>query len=226
MQANEVGDVVEHVDVAFRRASGRLPRRGEAMRRRGGKPPEQLREDVTGVVAAVPALPVASVDVHGGTITPDNGRGVVGFEDEPRGGHVMRGEIPSDVPRGAHVMKDDPLLAIERRAVHAAKGPALALPDLSTFTPESSPVAVGVSDLAPAIELSAASVGTPRCPCPDRVGPALAQGKAPTKRRAVGGGSSLSPAPREPWCWASAEVAHSPSSRAAPGPATSRREAR
>ena len=120
-------------------------------------PPEQLRENVTAVAAAVPTLPVASVDVHGGAIAADNGRGVVGFEDEPRGGHVMRGEIPSDVPRGAHVMKDDPLLAIEQRAVHAAKGPALALPDLSTFTPESSPVADGVSDLAPAVELCAAT---------------------------------------------------------------------
>jgi hypothetical protein len=35
----------------------------------------------------------------------------------------MRGQVVTDVPRGAHAKNDDPLLTLERRAVHAMKDP-------------------------------------------------------------------------------------------------------
>ena len=56
--------------------------------------------------------------------------------EEPRGAHVMKGEAATDESCGAHVMKGDPLLSVERRALHAIRAEPLATPVLSTSTPE------------------------------------------------------------------------------------------
>lgn len=58
--------------------------------------------------------------------------------EEPRGAHVMKGEAPKDESCGAHVMKGDPLLSVERRALHAMRAEPLATPVLSISEPEAS----------------------------------------------------------------------------------------
>ena len=35
---------------------------------------------------------------------------IASFEDESRGAHVIKGQVPTDEPRGAHVKKGDPLV--------------------------------------------------------------------------------------------------------------------
>jgi hypothetical protein len=58
--------------------------------------------------------------------------GAAGLVGEPRGDHVMRGHVLTDVPQGAHVKKGDPLLVLEQRALHAMKGEGPVTPDPST----------------------------------------------------------------------------------------------
>ena len=85
--------------------------------------PDTLDAVDNGAVAAPPPA-VASVN------TPE-------FQlEEPRGAHVMKGEAATDEWCGAHVMKGDPLLSVERRALHAIRAEPLATPVLSTSTPE------------------------------------------------------------------------------------------
>jgi len=98
-------------------------------------------------VAATLAPAVTSVDALEATRARDTD-GLDQPEDEPGGAHVMKGEAPTDRPRGAHVMKEDPLLSVERRAVHAMKVEVLPTTDVSTSTPEATPLVSAASDLA------------------------------------------------------------------------------
>lgn len=74
--------------------------------------------------------------------------------DEPRGAHVMKDGAPTDAPRGAHVKKGDPLLSVERRALHAMAAEPLA-PTLNSSTPEAAPLVSTPPDLVLTVEVPA-----------------------------------------------------------------------
>jgi hypothetical protein len=88
-------------------------------------------------------IPAANADLVGAVNGSLNGHPAPPPLDELRGAHVMKGEAPTDELRGAHVMKGDPLLSVERRALHAIKAEPFATPELITCTPEAAPVMSG-----------------------------------------------------------------------------------
>jgi hypothetical protein len=74
-------------------------------------------------------------------------------EDEPRGAHVMKGEAPTDEPRGAHVKKGDPLLSVERRALHATAAELPVTPVFSTSAREAAPLVSTAPDLVLTVQV-------------------------------------------------------------------------
>jgi hypothetical protein len=75
---------------------------------------------------------------------------VVALFDEPRGAHIMRGQVVTDEPRGAHVRRTDPLRAVEHRALHAASGDLLSALALTASTPDAALLDQELASTAPA----------------------------------------------------------------------------
>ena len=63
-----------------------------------------------------------------------------GARARARGARVMSGQVPSDEPRGVHVNKEDPLRAVERRALHVMKMEPVAPVEPCVRVPEPLPV--------------------------------------------------------------------------------------
>jgi hypothetical protein len=69
------------------------------------------------------------------------------LESEPRGAHVMKGQVLTDDPRGAHVNRLDPFCSVEHRALHAIRVESLDPLQVTAFTPDAALVVHGTVDL-------------------------------------------------------------------------------
>lgn len=107
------------------------------------------------------------------TTTPDIDE-VAKPESEPRGGHVMRGQICTEEPRGAHVNLLDPFRSVQHRALHAIRVESLDPLQVTPFTPDTALVDHGNVDLG----MSDGARGTER-----KAARASKREARPTKRR-------------------------------------------
>ena len=113
-------------------------------------------------VAAALGRAAVQVDASEGVTTLGTDT-IASFEDESRGAHVIKGQVPTDEPRGAHVKKGDPLCSVERRALHAMTAEPLASPEPSPFVPEPGPAVTpnaAVTAVAGTLERKAARAVT------------------------------------------------------------------
>ncbi len=101
-------------------------------RRRNGDPKDELARNVR---AASEATTTLDID------------GAAKLESEPRGAHVMKGQVLTDDPRGAHVNRMDPFCSVEHRALHAIRVESLDPREVTALTPDAALLVHGTVDL-------------------------------------------------------------------------------